>query len=171
MFLLAVFCIFILSACTDNSADAISEGCVRIHIRANSNAECDQDVKLFVRDNIVAYLQDELKDCKSKSEALQTIEERRGVIKQIADNTLYNNGYTYSSAVTVKKESFPERTYDAYTFPEGIYDALIIELGSGRGDNWWCVAFPPLCFIPDSGDGENIVYKSWVKEMLDKIFA
>ena len=74
---------------------------------------------------------------------------------------------------TSKNEArnFPDRKYDGYDFPEGNYDALIIYLGEGVGDNWWCVAFPPLCFVPESEGGEKIVYKSWVKEWLDKLFS
>ncbi len=60
--------------------------------------------------------------------------------------------------------------FRSYEFPAGNYDAVVINLGSGSGDNWWCVAFPPLCFVPDSEGGEKVVYKSWIKEFLDKIF-
>ncbi len=173
---LLVFFAFILTACSDFSAtnqrvqyENITNSVVRIHIRANSNDTTDQEVKLKVRDEITAFLQDELADCASKTEALSLIKSNRGKLEQIANSTLYKCGFNYKSAVFVKTELFPEKTYGDYTFPEGVYDALIIELGSGCGNNWWCVAFPPLCFIPDS-DGEKIVYKSWVKEILDKIF-
>ena len=71
----------------------------------------------------------------------------------------------------MNNEYFPERIYGEYTFPAGRYDALIIELGSGEGQNWWCVAFPPLCFVPNSSGGEKVVYKSWIKEILDRIFG
>ena len=72
--------------------------------------------------------------------------------------------------VELKKENFPKREYDGYVFPEGEYDALMIYLGEGKGDNWWCVAFPPLCFVPADG-GEDITYVSWVKEFLEDIFS
>lgn len=142
---------------------------VRIHIRANSNSEIDQGVKLLVRDKITEYLSDVLCGCASKNEALSVIQKHGSRLKQIADLTLKSNGFAYKSAVSVKKEQFPDKTYGEHFFPSGVYDALIIELGSGEGDNWWCVAFPPLCFVPD-GDGETVAYKSWVKEQLDKIF-
>lgn len=143
---------------------------VRIHIRANSNADIDQAVKLKVRDEITAYLSVALQNCRTKNEALSVINANATKLEEIANNTLYCNDFDYSSAVFVGKSYFPEREYDGYIFPEGQYDALIIELGSGTGDNWWCVAFPPLCFVPDNGEGE-IVYKSWVKELLDEIFG
>ncbi|MCQ2602566.1 MAG: stage II sporulation protein R, partial [Clostridia bacterium] len=84
------------------------------------------------------------------------------------DKALKDNGFTYKSTVCVKNDYFPDREYGEYFFPAGYYDALMIYLGDGVGDNWWCVAFPPLCFVPS---GEDVVYKSWVKEKLDDIFG
>ena len=171
IFLMCVFALMLTacdifpSAVTSDVYDSV----VRIHIRANSNDSVDQEIKLKVRDEITVYLGPLLENCKDKNQALEVITANISNIKQIADNTLYDNDFMYSSSVSVKKEYFEERQYDDYIFPEGVYDALIIELGTGTGDNWWCVAFPPLCFVPDS-DGEKIVYKSWVKEILDKIF-
>lgn len=165
-----------LSACdvTDGvflpaaDAEGIAEQVVRIHIRANSNSEKDQTVKLAVRDDITAYLTSKLEGCEDKTDALRVLDGEKENLRYIAKKTLERNGYDYKVRVELKTESFPERTYDGYTFPAGEYDALMIYLGEGAGDNWWCVAFPPLCFLP--GDGENITYASWVKELLDRIF-
>lgn len=172
IFLLVSFMI-VLTACNLFPApltNSVFDNVVRIHIRANSNSEIDQAVKLKVRDEITKYLSDILIECKDKKQALSLISQSQSKLAEIADNTLYNNNFKYSSAVSVEKSYFPGREYDGYIFPEGEYDALIISLGTGAGDNWWCVAFPPLCFVPDGGEGE-IVYKSWVKEILDKIFC
>ncbi len=172
LFIGAIFLILgfavILSAC--NTGNSLSDEVVRIHIRANSNDECDQAVKLKVRDAVTAYLSDVLCNCQTKSDALNLLNEVSDEIEEIADETLYNNGFDYKTTVLVKNDYFPERTYDGYVFPEGYYDALMIYLGDGVGDNWWCVAFPPLCFVPDT-DGEEIEYKSWVKEKLDELFG
>ena len=159
-----------LTACGSLSLDGdIADKVVRIHIRANSNNPIDQQVKLTVRDEITTYLTEVLEDCKTKNQSLSTIKNHLDELTKIADKTLYRHGFDYKSAVSVKKELFPDKTYDGLNFPEGVYDALIIELGTGDGDNWWCVAFPPLCFVPE-GDGEKVEYKSWVKEIIDKIF-
>ena len=149
-------------------AEGIAEQVVRIHIRANSNSEEDQTVKLAVRDDISAYLTSKLEGCEDKTDALRVLDGEKENLRYIAQKALERNGYDYKVRVELKTESFPERTYDGYTFPAGEYDALMIHLGEGTGDNWWCVAFPPLCFLP--GDGENITYASWVKELLDRIF-
>lgn len=172
MFLCLVCCAFILCACAKTATAAdIAQDCVRIHIRANSNGDADQSVKLLVRDKITAYLTDILEGTETKQQALSVLSESIANLKTIADETLAENGYTYTSSVYLDNEYFPERDYDGYVFPEGCYDALIINLGSGEGNNWWCVAFPPLCFVPDSGSGEQIVYKSWIKEKLDEMFS
>lgn len=149
----------------------LADECVRIHIRANSNDDCDQQVKLLVRDKITAYLQTCLDDCRTKNDALNALSKEKENLVEIANSTLYRNGFTYKTTIALKNEYFPTREYDGYTFPEGNYDALIIYLGEGVGDNWWCVAFPPLCFVPSTSNGEKIVYKSWVKEVLDRLFS
>ncbi len=148
----------------------LANQCIRIHIRANSNDESDQAIKLEVRDKITAYLQSRLASCKNKAQAKNVLEQEQDALAQIADSVLYNANFNYKATVCLKNEYFPERQYDGYCFPEGYYDALIVYLGDGVGDNWWCVAFPPLCFVPNSNNGENVVYKSWVKEWLDKTF-
>lgn len=165
-------CALTLSSCSNSlSQEALAKECVRIHIRANSSSEEDQAVKLKVRDDITAYLQTRLDNCASKSEAMSVLASEQQTLVQIADNTLYRNGFAYKTSIALKNEYFPDRQYDDYDFPEGYYDALIIYLGDGVGENWWCVAFPPLCFVPNSQNGEKIVYKSWVKEWLDKTFS
>lgn len=146
----------------------LADDVVRIHIRANSNGEEDQAVKLAVRDEITAYLDDKLRGCEDKADAVRVLETERENLADIAQAVLYLNGFDYKVRVELKNENFPERVYGDYVFPAGDYDALMIYLGEGAGDNWWCVAFPPLCFLP--GDGEDVVYSSWVKELLDRIF-
>lgn len=164
-------CTVLCSCSSTPSQQTLSNECVRIHIRANSNDDCDQQVKLLVRDEITAYLQNKLDNCRSKTDAMQTLDNEKENLVEIANSTLYNNNFTYKASIALKNEYFPDREYDDYTFPKGNYDALIIYLGEGKGDNWWCVAFPPLCFVPSTSNGEKIVYKSWVKEMLDKLFS
>lgn len=164
---------FFLTSCTEQrpaSIDSLVESCVRIHIRANSNSKEDQEVKLKVRDAVTSFLTQKLDGCKTKQEAMKTLEQNKQNIVKIADLTLKQSNFAYKTSIRLSKEHFPERKYDDYIFPEGDYDALIVELGTGSGDNWWCVAFPPLCFVPSGNSGEKIVYKSWIKEMLDKLF-
>ena len=175
--LIATVPVLLLSAlllCACDSApsqEELANECIRIHIRANSNSEQDQAVKLKVRDEITEYLSGRLDGCKSKEDARRTLEKEKPNLVKIANRTLYANDFEYKASIALKNEYFPDRKYDGYDFPEGNYDALIIYLGEGVGDNWWCVAFPPLCFCPESDDSEKVVYKSWVKEWLDKLFS
>lgn len=162
----------VLCACNGTiSQQRLANECIRIHIRANSNLDCDQQIKLKVRDAVTEYLSSRLDGCKSKSDARAVLESEQQNLVNIANKTLYDNNFTYKASIALKNEYFPDRQYDGYDFPEGYYDALIIYLGEGVGDNWWCVAFPPLCFVPTSNNGEKIIYKSWVKEWLDKMFS
>lgn len=170
IFTLATFMMLCLVSCSSEQQKLASE-CVRIHIRANSNEDCDQQVKLVVRDEITKYLTSKLSSCQSKKDAMSVLEKEQLNLIEIANKALYDNNFAYKASIALKEEYFPEREYDEYTFPEGKYDALIIYLGEGEGDNWWCVAFPPLCFVPSASNGEKIVYKSWVKAWLDKMFG
>ena len=169
---LATVALVTLCACTAKTPtqSELADSCIRIHIRANSNSEEDQAVKLAVRDEITAYLQTALANCKNKSDAASVLNKEKNTLVRIANGTLASNGFGYKSSIRIDNEYFPDRVYEDYTFPAGNYDAVVINLGSGSGDNWWCVAFPPLCFVPNTQGGEKIVYKSWIKETLDKLF-
>lgn len=159
--------ILILSfGCTEtlNSQDV-----VRIHIRANSNEQIDQNVKMIVKDAVVTYLTPMLANCRNSAEAKNILIDNINALTLIANEVLLENNFNYTSRVELKKEEFPYREYLSYSFPQGIYEALIIYLGQGTGDNWWCVCFPPLCFIPDDQNEETIIYKSKIKEIIKKI--
>lgn len=151
----------------DKASD--EETYLRIHIRANSNDAVDQSVKYKVKESIVDFMTPALDGVSSKSEAMGILQENISAMKRVADDTLRQNGYDYTSRVSLRKEEFPARTYGDLTLDSGVYDALIIELGSGEGDNWWCVVFPPLCFVGEKKD--NVEYKSFFAELYNKIIS
>ena len=140
---------------------------LRIHIRANSNAQVDQTVKYQVKDAVVKYLTPFIAECKTKSAAQQMLEQRLSGINAVADSVLRQNGFDYTAKSSVKREKFPTRVYGEHELESGFYDALIVELGDGTGDNWWCVVYPPLCF---TGEGCGYVYKSKIKEIIDAFY-
>ena len=140
---------------------------LRIHIRANSNTQYDQQIKYTVRDSIVQTLAPLVQSCNSKAQAELVLKDNLDLIEQVADNVLSTHGYRYRSKATLRKETFPTRIYEDLTLPEGIYDALILELGEGEGDNWWCVIYPPLCFTGESAVAGEIVYKSKIAELIE----
>ena len=141
---------------------------LRVHIRANSNSEEDQAVKYKVRDAVVQFLTPTVASCETKEEAMQKIGEKLGEAEKVAEGVLRENGFFYGARAEIRKEEFPTRVYENATLQAGVYDALIMELGTGKGDNWWCVVYPPLCF---GGGNTNIVYKSKIKEIIQKFFG
>ncbi len=143
-----------------------SEEYLRIHIRANSNSSEDQSVKYEIKDQIVSYLTPYLVKAVDKEKAIEIVKGRMSALIKIADKVLQEKGFDYSSRAEVRKEEFPTRAYGDLVLESGEYDALIIELGSGTGDNWWCAVYPPLCFLPS--DGENYEYRSKIYEIIRK---
>ena len=137
---------------------------LRIHIRADSNAENAQAVKYRVRDKVVEYLTPLVANYQTKTQAMQGVAAHLDEIAQIATKTLEEQGFSYGADAELKKESFPTRIYGEFTLPAGEYSALILQLGSGKGDNWWCVVYPPLCFAVPTG--KNVIYKSKIKEII-----
>ena len=120
---------------------------------------------------MVDFLTPLLADATDKNKAKQIVMQNQQNICKIADDLLKDNGFDYKSSSTVQKEFFPTRSYDNFVFEQGEYDALIVNLGSGVGDNWWCVVYPPLCFVGGELTGENLVYKSKLQEIISRFFG
>ncbi|CQR71318.1 Stage II sporulation protein R (spore_II_R) [Sporomusa ovata DSM 2662] len=131
---------------TPNSSDY-----VRLHILANSDSVQDQQLKLKVRDAVIAYLTPQVKDVSNAQTAKNIIANRQEELILVAKNTLAENGVDYPVAIQIGSFEFPVRSYGSLVLPAGEYQAVRILLGEGAGQNWWCVLFPPLCFI----DGTN----------------
>lgn len=167
-----VICVIIIGAVIiafKSSSGHEQEQYLRIHIRANSNDAIDQSVKYKVKEKIVEYMSPKLDNVSDKSQAMNILAAHLGDMKAVADKTLSDNGFDYTSNVKLCQEEFPVRTYGDLTLESGVYDALIIELGSGTGDNWWCVVFPPLCFVGEDSGDEDFEYKSFFKDIYDKL--
>ena len=142
---------------------------LRIHIRADSNDSADQNVKYEVKNAVVDYLTPYLANATTKNKAMSIVKAHLKDIEAVCDRVLAQNGFTYTSHAKLTEEQFPDRTYGDVTLAAGVYDALIIELGSGAGNNWWCVVYPPLCFVGGESNGTNqIVYKSLLMEIIEQ---
>jgi stage II sporulation protein R len=138
---------------------------LRIHVRANSNSEFDQNVKYKVKDDIVNFLTPLLVEGTTVQRAKSIVQKELKKIEQNAEKVLVANNFYYKAKASFKEENFPTRTYDDLTLESGYYQALIVELGEGEGDNWWCVIYPPLCFV--SQESGKIVYKSKLMEIIE----
>ena len=125
----------------------ISDSVFRLHVIANSDSPADQNLKYIVRDSIIDYINEISSSATSKEEVLQIAKSNISEIQSIAINTVRKEGYDYSVNVEVGNFVFPKKTYGDITFPPGFYDALKVEIGEAKGQNWWCVMFPPLCFV------------------------
>ncbi len=142
---------------------------LRIHIRANSNDKDDQSVKLLVRDAVAQYLSSALRTASSLEKAKQIVSDKLTTLTDISNRVLRENDKTYASSVKLTNEYFPTRAYNDIVVKSGHYDALVISLGEAKGDNWWCIIYPQLCY-QSTGNGK-VVYRSKLKELWDKYFG
>lgn len=147
----------------DEFVARISTKLIRFHVIANSDSKDDQNLKLKVRDKILQYISPKLKNSSSIEESRNILKDNDEEVKKIALQCIKDNGYNYSVKTTLGRENFPVKTYGNITLPQGNYEAYRIIIGSGSGKNWWCVMFPPLCFV-DITKGQ-IAYDKNEKEM------
>ena len=118
-----------------------------MHIIANSDSVEDQFLKYKVRDSILEYMNSIVNNSMEKNEITKIMELHLDDFKEVAQNIVIENGYSYNVTVEIGNFEFPTKTYGDISFPPGYYDALRIKIGKASGQNWWCVMFPPLCFI------------------------
>ena len=129
---------------------------VRLHVIANSDSEADQALKLSVRDAIIKQMS--TYNAKTKEEALEYINNDKSNLKKIAEECIRNEGFSNSVEIEIGEENYPTREYEDFTLPAGKYTSLRIIIGEGKGQNWWCVLYPPLCtsYAIDYSDDEYI---------------
>ncbi len=142
---------------------------IRLHVIANSNDESDQQVKYRVRDALVEGLKPELRRASSYQEAKTCLEQNRAQIAQIAEQAVAASGFSYPVRVEIGKFSFPARAYGKIVYPAGQYEAVRVILGKGQGANWWCVLFPPFCFVDISSTGSETTSVSEATGVNDEI--
>ena len=124
---------------------ALQNDLVRLHVVANSDSPEDQNIKLIVRDRINDYLSEKMQYITDVEAAKQYIKDNLATLQAVAQETLQGIGCPDTVNVTLLQEEFCRRDYDTFSLPSGIYESLRVEIGKGRGKNWWCVVFPALC--------------------------
>ena len=144
----------------------LSNSVLRLHILANSDSKEDQELKYKVRDNIINYMNSITKNIDSKEEALRIAKENESEFISIAKQTIKDNGFDYDVNINFGNFYFPTKTYGDISLPAGEYDAIRIEIGESQGQNWWCVMFPPLCFVDVSS---GIVPDDSKKQLKDTV--
>ena len=151
-------------------------GILRFHVRAYSDSQEDQKLKMAVKEDVVAMLKPMLRNCNSVKQSKDVIVSNMQNIYTTAVNTIVEQGYDYDVKVYVTKEDFPVKTYGDLTFPAGEYQALRIDIGKAQGQNWGCVMYPPLCFIDESTavvseDGKELLKENLTDEEYRQLFT
>ena len=151
------------------SYDEIKDKLIRFHVIANSDTEEDQNLKLKVRDKVIEALSSKLSETKNVDEARNVLKENIDFINLVAKEVILDNNYSYDVNTMLSNENFPDKVYGNYIFPQGNYEAFRVIIGNGEGQNWWCVMFPPLCFVDETKDtvDSNELYKN-IEEITEK---
>ena len=167
LILLSLFILISAISYVDAVSNNIADSVFRLHVIANSDSKEDQQLKLKVRDELLLYMNIISKDSTSKQEAMQIANEHKEEFTQIAEKVIKENGYNYTVNVQIGKADFPTKYYGDITLPAGTYDALKVQIGEAKGQNWWCVMFPPLCFVDVSTGIVPDNSKQELKQSLD----
>lgn len=148
LFLLFIFIVVCANSYVSAVSSNISSSVFRLHVIANSDSSEDQNLKYIVRDRVLDYMNSLIDtNTSSKEETMKIVSENLENFKSIAQDTVYENGYDYKVNIEIGNFAFPTKTYGDIALPSGYYDALRISIGEAKGKNWWCVMFPPLCFV------------------------
>lgn len=140
-------CITSAKEYSDGVQKTLADKVIRLHILANSDSDADQALKLSVRDGVLKMLTKTLKQNENINQTRDFLTQNTNEIQKCAEQIVKENGYSYDVSVSLTKSLFPTKIYDDVKFPPGMYEALRIVIGSGKGHNWWCVAFPPMCLV------------------------
>lgn len=147
IFLLSIYIYFSALSYVNATSSDLKNNLFRLHVIANSDSKEDQNLKYIVRDNLLDYMNSLCANCSTKEEAISIAKEHINDFEKIATNTIIEHGYSYNISVEIGNFEFPTKQYGDISLPAGYYDALRVKIGEAKGQNWWCVMFPPLCFV------------------------
>lgn len=158
-----LFVFFLIYGLTNKEEIVIPDYAIRFRVIANSNSKEDQDLKLEVKNELDETLNTLMLQAKNSKEAKLLLEKNMNTIHNIVDK------YTENNLISLGKNYFPEKEYQGIKYPSGDYESLVITLGNGKGKNWWCVMFPPLCLLEaQDNQTNNVDYKFYFQEILEK---
>lgn len=146
---------------------SLAQEVLRFHVLANSDSEEDQALKMKVKEAVLAHIDQEMPETKNVTETSEWMRRHVEELKQVGEAVIQKEGYDYTVSAAVTTCWFPEKTYGDLTFPQGNYKALRIEIGEAKGQNWWCVLYPGLCFV----DAVNAVVPEEGKEKLRSVLS
>ena len=147
----------------------IPNDAIRLRVIPNSNSEYDQNIKMKVKNLLEYRMYNLLKNTKGVKKAREIIKSNISDIKKDINELLINENYDKSFTLNYGKNYFPSKEYRGVIYEDGYYESLVVTLGKGEGDNWWCVLFPPLCLL-EAQPNEEVEYKFFIEELFDKFF-
>ena len=151
--------------------DIIPDDAIRIRVIANSNSEYDQKIKTKVKETLEYDMYNILKNTTDLEEARYLINNNLNEVENNIDKTLQKENYKLPYSVNFGLNYFPEKKFKGITYDEGYYESVVVTLGEGLGDNWWCVLFPPLCMLEaEETNATDVEYTTMVKTIIDKYF-
>ena len=170
MIFLSIIIIILVSRNTTDDL-IIPDEAIRVRVVANSNSGSDQAIKQVVRSGIEKQITELLMDAENIDSARKILKDNLQDINETVEIILKKNNYSTTYEVDYGYNHFPEKKYKGVVYEDGYYESIVITLGSGEGDNWWCVLFPPLCLMEANQENiEEVEYKSFIKELIDKYF-
>lgn len=168
---IGLICTYIFSPEAQTQDDLqkdIASKIIRFHVRANSDTENDQALKLLVKDGVVNYLAEQMKSSQSKEDSFSYLQSHIEDIEAVALSIIEEQGYDYTVNAYITTEFFPTKSYGDVTMPCGEYDAFRIDIGENEGQNWWCILYPPLCFVQGSYGIATDESKMLLQNVLDE---
>ena len=169
--IIGLLCTYFFSPDTkvqDDLQKDIASKIIRFHVRANSDSDEDQTLKLVVKDAIVSFLSEQMKSSDSKDSSTAYLSSHIEEIETVALEVIRSQGYNYTVDAYMTTEYFPTKSYGDVTIPCGEYDAFRIDIGENAGKNWWCILYPPLCFVQGSYGVATDESKMLLKNILDE---
>ena len=165
--LITIFLIYYIIGVASEEIIKIPDEAIRFRVIANSNNAQDKDVKYKVKDEVESYMAAILQNVDNIDESRAIISTNLDNINNKVTNVFNKNNYKLNYKVNFGLNYFPEKEFKGIIYDEGYYESLVITIGEGKGDNWWCVLFPPLCML-EAEESTDVEYKSFVKEIVDK---
>ena len=170
IFILVVLSLIFLVNNNVSSDTIIPDKAIRFRVIGNSNTVYDQNIKIQIRNILQNKILELTKDTNSIDEVRNTIEEHQKELYELTNNKLKELNYDKPFKMNYGFNYFPKKKYKGVTYKEGNYESLVVTLGDGEGDNFWCVIYPPLCMAEVDDNTSETEYKFFIKEIIDKYF-
>lgn len=171
IFVIAILVISIFVYINVNAEVIIPNDAIRVRVVPNSNSVIDQNMKEKVKNYVSGYMYLKLRDTTDVDDAKKIISDTIDDLNKGIEDIFKNNDYNIDFKIQFGENHFPDKSYKGVIYNEGDYESLVVYIGEAKGDNWWCVLFPPLCLLEaEESDTGEVEYKTIVGEMIDKIF-